>query len=74
MAAIDSGSSPVVTKLSSSDLFGSMTPSAAYLAPVSSAAVSVSRWRSASSESSEVRAIPASKRLRMRSATSQPYP
>src|SRR4051812_9679072 len=44
----------------------SITPSAAYRAPVSSAASSVRRCRSLSSESSEPRAIPASTSARSR--------
>ena len=44
-----------------------MTPSAAYRAPVSSAAVSTSFCSSASSESSELSAMPASTSPRSRS-------
>src|SRR6476619_4860328 len=51
---------------SSSTPFASITPSAAYRAPVSSAAASTSRLSSASSDSSEVTASPAAKRARSR--------
>ena len=55
-----SSSIPVVRNRSSPAPAVSITPSAAYRASVSSAEVSTILWRSESSDSSEVRAIPAS--------------
>src|SRR5690348_4311596 len=61
-------SMPVVRKRSSPAPLRSITPSAPYRAPVISAAVSTSRCRSASSDSSEVIATLASNRARRRSS------
>src|SRR5215208_6844501 len=60
-------SMPVVMKRSRFVRVRSMTPSAAYRAPVSSAAVSTSFCSSASRESSELSAMPASTSPRSRS-------
>ena len=58
---------PVTMNRSSAWPLGSMTPSAAYRAPVSSAAVSTIFCRTASSDSSEASATPASTIARNRS-------
>src|SRR5487761_121455 len=60
IVACVSGSMPVVRKRSSREPAGSRTPSAAYFAPVRDNAVSTSFWRTASSDSSELSAMPAS--------------
>jgi len=67
IAARVSSSTPVVTKRSSAVRDRSITPSAAKRAPVSVAAASTIRSNTASSESSELIAIPVSSRVRSRS-------
>src|SRR4051794_15860741 len=63
-----SWSSPVVMKRSSEPPDSSITPSAAYRAFASLAAVSTTFWRSASSESSELNAMLASNSSRRRAS------
>src|SRR5438552_3825210 len=69
IAACVSASTPVVRKRSSALPLWSITPRAAYLAPVRSAAASTIRCSTASSESSELSAMPASTRRRSRLST-----
>jgi hypothetical protein len=49
----------MVVKLSSVRPSGPRTPIAAYLAPITSTAISTTRWSTPSSDSSEVRSVPA---------------
>src|SRR4051812_16635319 len=63
-----SSSIPCVRKRSSARPERSITPSAAYCAPVSSAAVSSTRCNTASRDSSELIAIPVSISIRVRSS------